>query len=53
MMYHQTDKVGIVKAVECLQNGEGVENFVNLCLISGAIKGWVFDSLQAVRVELS
>ena len=53
MLYHQTDKVGIVKAVESLQNGKDVEKFVNLCLVSGAIKGWVFDSLQTLRVELS
>ena len=53
MLYHQTDKVGILEAVECLQKGEDVENFVNLCLVSGAIKDWVFDSLQAVLVELN
>ena len=52
MMYDQADKVGIVKAVESLQNGEDVEEFINPCLASGAIKGWVFDCLQAVLVKV-
>ena len=43
MLNYQTDKVGIVKAVECLQNGEDGEKFVNLCLVSGAIKSWEFS----------